>query len=60
MQRHVESQSMSDAAGGSGDHRDLPFNRVHIDGAAGRRPKGANFVCAEARLLDSSRDNLHQ
>jgi hypothetical protein len=27
---HVESQSMSDAAGGSGDHRDLPFNRVPI------------------------------
>ena len=26
-------------------------------GAAGRRLKGANFVCVETRLLDGSRDN---
>jgi hypothetical protein len=48
---------LSDAAGGSGDHRDLSFNRVHIDGAAGRRLKSANFLCVEAPVLDGSSDN---
>jgi hypothetical protein len=48
---------LSDAAGGTGDHRDLSFNRVHIDGSTGRRLKGTNFGCVEARLLDGSRDN---
>ena len=54
---HVESQGLSDAAGGSGDHRDLSFNRVHIDGAAGRHLKSANFLCVEAPVLDGSSDN---
>ena len=54
---HVESQGLSDAAGRSGDHRDLSFNRVHIDGSAGRRLKGTNFVRLEARLFDGSGDN---
>jgi len=41
-------------------HRDLSLNRVHIDGAAGQRLKGANLVSVGARLLDSSRDNIHK
>jgi hypothetical protein len=54
---HVQSQGMSDAAGGSGDYRDLSFNLVHIDGAAGQRLKGVNFVCVEVRLLDGFKEN---
>jgi hypothetical protein len=48
---HVQGQGMSDAAGSSGDHRDLPFNLVHIDSAGGPRFKGANFICVEAPSL---------
>ena len=54
---HVESQSLSDAAGGPGNHRDLSFNRVHIDGAAGRRLEIANFVCFEVRLFGGFKHN---
>jgi hypothetical protein len=41
---------LSDAAGGSGDHRDLFFNRVQIDGAS-----GCQLVWVEARFLDGLR-----
>ena len=35
--------------------------RFSIDGAPGRRLKGANFVCVEARLHDGFKDNgVHQ
>jgi hypothetical protein len=34
---------------------------MHIDGAAGRRLKGANFVSVEARVLDGFKDSgVHQ
>jgi hypothetical protein len=33
---HVESQGLSDAAGGTGDHRDLSSYRVHIDPVGSR------------------------
>ena len=51
--RHVESQRVSDAAGGAGDNRNMSFNRLHIDGA-GRLLKRADFVVIEARLLDGA------
>jgi hypothetical protein len=35
----------------------MDARRVHIDGSAGRRLKGTNFVRLEARLFDGSGDN---
>jgi len=53
------SQGLSDATGGAGNHRDLSFDRVHIQSALGLRLNAINFVWVEARLLDSFGDAVH-